>query len=116
VFTSVCNDIQQFNADKGAFLTWILQLARSAAIAYIVESKNQVKTNINLLPDIKQGSIELVMIPGYHAVFDEHDMMAMILQGYKANEVAKELDISVDAVKLGIRKAMQLKARGRLQQ
>jgi DNA-directed RNA polymerase specialized sigma24 family protein len=110
VFEKICNNIDQYRADQLKFLTWILQLARSVSVDYLCVVKDQSitggffenqKAAISVI-----GNIELVMMP----VNDEVGIINMVLQGYKAEEIAQKLNMAVGAVKINIRKGMKLKA------
>ena len=104
VFIDICNNIDRYNPLNSSFLTWTLQVARSTSIAYI--RSNGVQTGY-LVKNGTDTSIELVSRDTNPT---EHDILALVLAGYKAAEVAEKLNMPIDVVKVNIRKAIRAKA------
>jgi DNA-directed RNA polymerase specialized sigma24 family protein len=110
VFEKICNNIDQYTVNQVTFLTWALQLARSVSIDYLCAVKDDPRIGSFFenqkaaIPVI--GSVDPVMMP----VNGEIEIFNMVLQGYKAEEIARKLNMTVEIVKVSIRKGMKLKA------
>ncbi|ASU32899.1 RNA polymerase sigma factor [Mucilaginibacter xinganensis] len=98
-FTAICNNIHQYTHSQLTFLTWALQLARSESIDYLCISKQKASFKEDKNKDNTDDTTAVAEI----AVFN------MIHQGYKVYEVAELLGMTVEDVKLNIRKAMKQK-------
>ncbi|MEJ1223677.1 RNA polymerase sigma factor [Sediminicola sp. 1XM1-17] len=111
VFMKAWNNAESYNASKGRFFTWILNIARNAAIdevrskSYknskqnlssdffvgILENKDDLNSKVdtigiqNLLKNLKEKCVQII------------DML--YFKGYTQKEAAEELDIPVGTVK-----------------
>ena len=109
-FDHVFANINSYDAKCGSFLTWTIQIARNISITYLRGGKqikhpgNDIETNIN------QAQVKLSLVPAIGVEITEHEVLAMVLQGCRAHEVAAHFNLSVEVVKIKIRKAMLLKA------
>ena len=102
-FQKVCKNIDQYSHSQLTFLTWILQLARSASIDYLYTAHQNINEDGPL-------NIELTLITAQGEAAYEMEVFEMIQQGYKVIEIAEKLNLPVETVKMNIRKGMKLKA------
>lgn len=115
---SIFKNLKQFNQNKAAFYTWSNRIMVNAALQYF--RKNNPKQNINLSleegydhgvdADVysKIGAQELTkmiqLLPeGYRIVFNMY-----VIEGYKHNEIAEQLNISVSTSKSQLFKAKKV--------
>lgn len=111
VFVKIWNNAKSYNSSKGRFFTWILNIARNAAIdelrskshknqklnlsadyfVGIEETKNEDENEFNteriqgFIKNLKKTCIELIEL--------------LYFKGFTQKEVSKELDIPVGTVK-----------------
>ncbi len=111
VFMKAWNNAESYNASKGRFFTWIMNIARNAAIdelrskSYknskqnlssdffvdILESKDDLNSQMdtigiqNLLKNLKEKCVQIIEL--------------LYFKGYTQKEAAEELDIPVGTVK-----------------
>ncbi|MFD2743625.1 MULTISPECIES: RNA polymerase sigma factor [Sphingobacterium] len=126
VFVKIWNNIEQFDKQKGRVYTWMLNIARNAAIDYIKSKgvKNEQKNQS--LPDVVNRSES-----SNYAVTEPQEKTDLIglqdvinklkpewrklidlayYQGYTQKEIAEELDLPIGTVKTRVRAALlQLK-------
>ncbi|ALM07419.1 RNA polymerase sigma-70 factor [Sediminicola sp. YIK13] len=111
VFMKAWNNAESYNASKGRFFTWIMNIARNAAIdelrsksnknskqnlssdffVDILESKDDLNSQMdtigiqNLLKNLKEKCVQIIEL--------------LYFKGYTQKEAAEELDIPVGTVK-----------------
>ena len=111
VFMKAWNNAESYNASKGRFFTWIMNIARNAAIdelrsksnknskqnlssdffVNILESKDDLNSQMdtigiqNLLKNLKEKCVQIIEL--------------LYFKGYTQKEAAEELDIPVGTVK-----------------
>lgn len=117
-FLKVWDNIDYFSREKGRFITWLINIARNAAID-MSRSKNykqtlklisldQVPRSKNILEiDVKMENIDVkdivsTLAPKYSVIIN-----LIYFKGYTHVEVAKELDIPLGTVKGRVRKAFK---------
>lgn len=111
VFIKIWNNAESYNPSKGRFFTWILNIARNAAIDE-VRSKSYKNSKKNLSADYFVGILEhgasteskVDAIGLKKLVQDLKDKCIQIIEllyfkGYTQKEAAKELDIPIGTVK-----------------
>lgn len=114
VFTKVWNNSQGYNASKGRFFTWILNIARNAAIDK-VRSKSFKNQKKNLSADYFVGILNRADSTDEHEEpIDTSALKKLVLnlkqkclqiiemlyfKGYTQKEASKELDIPIGTVK-----------------
>lgn len=119
VFLKIWNNIGQFNPEKGRIYTWMLNIARNAAIDKLRSKGEIMKGKIHPGEDIVNnisglkteqatdaiGVRELVagLKPEYQAIVE-----LAYFKGYTMDEIAKTLNIPQGTVKTRMRHAMQL--------
>jgi DNA-directed RNA polymerase specialized sigma24 family protein len=112
MFEKALKNIDQYDADQLTFLTWALQLARSASIEYLCITKQKptagnFSENHTAAVSVT-GSNTIITIP----VVDKNEagqIFNMALRGYKAGEIAGMLNMDIGIVRINIRKGMKLK-------
>lgn len=111
VFLKAWNNAERYNSSKGRFFTWILNIARNAAIDK-VRSKSHKDSKKNLPADYFVGSLAheekqdaavdidrlRSLVKGLKAKCIELIEM-LYFRGYTQKEAAEELDIPVGTVK-----------------
>jgi len=107
--TDICSKINQYEPLKSSFLIWILQVARCVGINYIRSTKEQIDPEYPIEADLPLAIVELILIPDINIKPGGPDIFTMILQGCKVDDIAEQLNISVETAKMNVRKAMQLK-------
>ncbi len=117
VFVKIWNSIDQYNASKGRFYTWIINIARHTAIDYIKskgfqnELKNQTVTDF-VYNNKETGDTNVTDYIGFAKVLDrlDHDKKELIhlayFQGYTQVEIAEKLQIPLGTVKTKMRNAL----------
>ena len=109
----ICKNIAQYQQDQFAFLTWIMQFARSLSIDYIcVTNQNKIgdyNSHNEELRIPRSGAVELLMMPLTTRSI-ETEVCNMVFQGHRINEIAESLDLSIDEVRLNLRKGIKLKS------
>ncbi|NKI27211.1 sigma-70 family RNA polymerase sigma factor [Arenibacter sp. 6A1] len=112
VFIKIWNNAESYNASKGRFFTWILNIARNAAIDEI-RSKSYKNNKQNLSSDFFVGILDnkadTITEKEDHAGFRRllvnlKDKCVQIIEllyfkGFTQKEVAEELDIPLGTVK-----------------
>ncbi|MDB5263731.1 MAG: polymerase subunit sigma-70 [Adhaeribacter sp.] len=118
-FIKIWTSFQQYNTEKGRLFTWIVNIARNAAIDKIrskefrvgsrersIDSSpvNHLQSSYEVRPD-HIGIKDLVgkLNPEQRKIID-----MMYFDGYTQSEVAEELDIPLGTVKTRTRAAMKL--------
>lgn len=111
VFMKAWNNAESYNASKGRFFTWILNIARNAAIDE-VRSKSYKNSKQNLSSDFFVGILEnkdnlnsKMDTIGIHSLLKNlkekcvQIIDLLYFKGYTQKEAAEELDIPVGTVK-----------------
>ncbi|MCK0156976.1 sigma-70 family RNA polymerase sigma factor [Cellulophaga sp. F20128] len=111
VFVKIWNNSDKYNASKGRFFTWILNIARNAAIDE-VRSKSYKNTKKNLSADYFVGILEdstnldnkIDAIGIKKFLVHLKDKCVQIIEllyfkGYTQKEASEELDIPIGTVK-----------------
>ena len=119
VFVKIWNSIDQYNASKGRFYTWIINIARHTAIDYIKskgfqnELKNQTVTDFvyNIKSGADANGSDYI---GFGKVLErlDSDKQELIhlayFQGYTQIEISEKLKIPLGTVKTKMRNALLL--------
>ncbi|RYD56297.1 MAG: sigma-70 family RNA polymerase sigma factor [Sphingobacteriales bacterium] len=120
VFVKIWNNISQFDPAKGRIYTWMINIARNAAIDKLRSKgevmKAKIRTDENAVYSMEQGqkteqridTIGLRKIveglkPEYQTIIN-----LAYYKGYTLDEISKTLDIPLGTVKTRMRHAMQL--------
>jgi RNA polymerase sigma factor (sigma-70 family) len=120
VFVKIWHNITQYNPEKGRIYTWMINIARNAAIDKLRSKGEIMKGKIQTGEDIVsntgralkteqstdtiglRGMVEELK-PEYQAIVN-----LAYFKGYTLDEISKELDIPLGTVKTRMRHAMQL--------
>jgi len=120
VFVKIWNNIAQYNPQKGRIYTWMINIARNAAIDKLRSKGEIMKGKIQTGEDIVSSSktsmkteqstdtiglrgMVAELKPEYEAIVD-----LSYFKGYTLDEISKILDIPLGTVKTRMRHAMQL--------
>ncbi|WP_228425167.1 RNA polymerase sigma factor [Chryseobacterium jejuense] len=118
VFVKIWNSIHQYDASKGRFYTWIINIARNTAIDYLKSKGFQNELKNQPLPDFVYNSTELSTVNnsvdyiGFDNVLEnlEVDKQELInlsyYQGYTQHEISEKLKIPLGTVKTKMRNAL----------
>lgn len=118
VFLKIWDNFSMYDKNKGRLYTWMLNIARNAAIDYIRSKQNKINlknfTSDNIVNDIdKQHSnftnydhiglknVLTGLKPDHQTIID----MAYY-QGYTQDEIAKQLQMPLGTVKTKVRQAI----------
>jgi len=120
VFVKIWNNISQYDPAKGRIYTWMLNIARNAAIDKLRSKgevmKSKIRTGEDIVDNIGRSmkteqatdTIGLRRVvgelePQYRAIVE-----LAYFKGYTMDEISKTLDIPLGTVKTRMRHAMQL--------
>lgn len=120
VFVKIWNNISQYDPAKGRIYTWMLNIARNAAIDKLRSKgeimKGKIQTGEDIVDNLSRGmrteqatdTIGLRRMvgelePQYRAIVE-----LAYFKGYTMDEISKTLDIPLGTVKTRMRHAMQL--------
>lgn len=118
VFVKIWNSIGQYDAGKGRFYTWMINIARNTAIDYLKSKGFQNQLKNQPLPDFVYNTAELSTTNkssdfiGFSNVLEslEVDKQELInlayYQGYTQNEISEKLKIPLGTVKTKMRNAL----------
>ncbi|SMO67394.1 RNA polymerase sigma-70 factor, ECF subfamily [Chryseobacterium rhizoplanae] len=118
VFVKIWNSIHQYDASKGRFYTWIINIARNTAIDYLKSKGFQNELKNQPLPDFVYNTTELSTVNnssdyiGFTNVLEglETDKQELInlayYQGYTQHEISEKLKIPLGTVKTKMRNAL----------
>lgn len=118
VFVKIWNSIHQYDASKGRFYTWMINIARNTAIDYLKSKGFQNELKNQSLPDFVYNSTELSTTNdssdfiGFNNVLESLDTDKKELidlayyQGYTQNEISEKLKIPLGTVKTKMRNAL----------
>jgi RNA polymerase sigma-70 factor (ECF subfamily) len=121
VFVKIWNNISRYDASKGRMYTWMLNIARNAAIDKLRSKGEIMKNKIQSGQDIVDSSVvkgmktEMVtdtiglkqVVDGLKPEYQTIVNMAYF-KGYTLDEISKTLEIPLGTVKTRMRSAMQL--------
>jgi RNA polymerase sigma-70 factor (ECF subfamily) len=118
VFVKIWKNIENFDEEKGALYTWLINIARYTAIDYLRSSqrkqqlKNQIVTGNEYIEEKpcpgfadEMGLKSMVskLEPKYREVID-----LLYFYGYTQDEVSKKLHLPLGTVKTRARAALQI--------
>lgn len=118
VFVKIWNSIHQYDASKGRFYTWMINIARNTAIDYLKSKGFQNELKNQPLPDFVYNTTELSTVNnsadyiGFNNILEslEVDKQELInlsyYQGYTQNEISEKLKIPLGTVKTKMRNAL----------
>lgn len=118
VFVKIWNSIHQYDASKGRFYTWMINIARNTAIDYLKSKGFQNELKNQSLPDFVYNTTELSTVNnssdyiGFNNVLErlESDKQELInlayYQGYTQHEISEKLKIPLGTVKTKMRNAL----------
>lgn len=118
VFVKIWHSIGQYDAGKGRFYTWMINIARNTAIDYLKSKGFQNQLKNQPLPDFVYNTAELSTTNkssdfiGFSNVLEslEVDKQELInlayYQGYTQNEISEKLKIPLGTVKTKMRNAL----------
>ena len=118
VFVKIWNSIHQYDASKGRFYTWMINIARNTAIDYLKSKGFQNELKNQSLPDFVYNTAELSTTNnssdyiGFNNVLEglEADKQELIdlayYQGYTQHEISEKLKIPLGTVKTKMRNAL----------
>jgi len=120
VFVKIWNNISGFNAEKGRIYTWMINIARNAAIDKLRSKgeimKSKIHTGEDVVYNVQKGlkteqqtdTIGLREMVG--ALKPEYNAIVQLayFKGYTLDEISKTLDIPLGTVKTRMRHAIQL--------
>ncbi|WP_294210971.1 sigma-70 family RNA polymerase sigma factor [uncultured Chryseobacterium sp.] len=118
VFVKIWNSIAQYDAGKGRFYTWMINIARNTAIDYLKSKSFQNELKNQSLPDFVYDSAELSVQDhssdhiGFSSILGslEKDKQQLIdmayYQGYTQNEISEKLKMPLGTVKTKMRSAL----------
>lgn len=118
VFVKIWNSIHQYDASKGRFYTWMINIARNTAIDYLKSKAFQNELKNQSLPDFVYNTEELSTTNnssdyiGFNNVLKglEADKQELInlayYQGYTQHEISEKLKIPLGTVKTKMRNAL----------
>ncbi|WP_435622786.1 RNA polymerase sigma factor [Flagellimonas sp.] len=111
VFVKIWNNSESYNSSKGRFFTWVLNIARNAAIDELRSKSNkEQKRNLSIdsFVGILEGAEEMenkmdliglkTVLKGLKELCREI-ISLLYFRGYTQKEVAEELDIPIGTVK-----------------
>ncbi len=119
VFVKIWNNIGQYNPEKGRIYTWMINIARNAAIDKLRSKgeimKSKIQTGENIVISLEQGmkteqATDTIGLrkavaglkPEYETIVD-----LAYFKGYTLDEISKSLEIPLGTVKTRMRHAIQ---------
>jgi len=119
VFVKIWNSIAQYDAQKGRIYTWMLNIARNAAIDKLRSKgeimKGKIRSGDDIVNNLERGmkteqatdaiglrKIVAGLKPEYETIVD-----LAYFKGYTLDEISKTLGIPLGTVKTRMRSAMQ---------
>lgn len=120
VFVKIWNNIAMYDASKGRVYTWMINIARNAAIDKLRSKgeimKGKIQTGEDIVSNMQEGmkteqrtdtiglkNMVAGLKPEYYAIVD-----LAYFKGYTMEEIAKTLGMPVGTVKTRMRHAIQL--------
>lgn len=119
VFVKVWNNIGQYNTEKGRIYTWMINIARNAAIDKLRSKgeimKSKIHTGEDAVYNVQKGmkteqstdTIGLKEAVGGLKPEQQTIVSLAYFKGFTLDEIAKTLDIPLGTVKTRMRAAMQ---------
>lgn len=120
VFVKIWNNIGQYNPEKGRIYTWMLNIARNAAIDKLRSKgeimKSKIQTGEEIVNNVQKGmkteqSTDTIGLKGLVAELKPEYQQIVNLayfKGFTLDEISKTLDVPLGTVKTRMRHAMQL--------
>jgi len=119
VFFKVWNSIDQYNASKGRFYTWMINIARNTAIDYIKSKgfRNDIQNQsvTDFVYDIKEDAdTKVTDYIGFTKVLEQLDpdkrelIHLAYFQGYTQVEISEKLKIPLGTVKTKMRNTLMI--------
>lgn len=118
-FVKIWNNIGQYNAQKGRIYTWMLNIARNAAIDKLRSKgeimKSKIQTGEDIVNDVQngKGTEQATDTIGLRKIVSnlkpEYEVIVSMayFKGFTLDEISKTLDIPLGTVKTRMRSAMQ---------
>lgn len=117
VFVKIWNSISQYDAAKGRFYTWMINIARNTAIDYLKSKGFQNNLKNRSVPDFVYNSKELSVSTatdfiGFGKMLEKLDENTRELinlayyEGYTQHEISEKLKIPLGTVKTRLRNAL----------
>mgnify|MGYP003751015201 CR=1 FL=1 len=117
VFVKIWNSMHQYDASKGRFYTWMINIARNTAIDYLKSKSFQNELKNQSLPDFVYDNAELSTTNhsdfiGFNKVLEslDRDKQELInlayYQGYTQSEISEKLNMPLGTVKTKMRTAL----------
>jgi RNA polymerase sigma factor (sigma-70 family) len=119
VFVKIWNNIAQYNTEKGRIYTWMINIARNAAIDKLRSKgeimKSKIHTGEDAVYNVQSGmkteqqtdTIGLKEAVGGLKPEQQTIVSLAYFKGFTLDEIAKTLDIPLGTVKTRMRAAMQ---------
>ena len=116
VFISIWRKIDQYDASKGRLFTWMLNIARNAAIDKVRSKAFQQSSKLQPLidgegvqPSVRPGVNDYGLKKVLLQLKDEQRLLIDLsyFQGFTHEQIARALDIPLGTVKTRIRSALQ---------
>lgn len=120
VFVRIWRNAEAYSAEKGRFFTWMLNIARNAAIDHLRSRAHKDKSFIQSIDDsvgmVERSNPERMEVDhiGVKELLDklEPDQRVLIemayYQGYSQSELAEELNLPLGTVKSRMRIALKV--------
>ena len=119
VFVKIWTNIAQYNPGKGRIYTWMINIARNAAIDKLRSKgeimKGKIQTGEDIVNNVQKGTTQQStdtiglrtavagLPPDYQAIVE-----LAYFKGYTLDEISKKLSIPLGTVKTRMRHAMQV--------
>jgi RNA polymerase sigma factor (sigma-70 family) len=120
VFVKIWNNLSQYNAEKGRIYTWMINIARNAAIDKLrskgeimkgkIQTGDDVVNNIGLGMKTEQQTDTIGLRKAVAGLKPEYEVIVDLayFKGFTLDEISKTLDVPLGTVKTRMRHAMQL--------
>jgi len=119
VFVKIWNNVSQYNPQKGRLYTWMINIARNAAIDKLRSKgeimKGKIRTGEEIVNNLERGlkteqSTDAIglrkMVSGLKPEYETIVHLAYF-KGYTLDEISKTLDVPLGTVKTRMRHAIQ---------
>lgn len=120
VFVKIWNNIAQFNPEKGRIYTWMINIARNAAIDKLRSKgeimKSKIRTGEDVVYSTEKGmkteqqtdaiglrAMVAALKPEYQSIVE-----LAYFNGYTLDEISKSLDVPLGTVKTRMRAAIKI--------
>lgn len=120
VFIKIWNNITQYNAEKGRIYTWMINIARNAAIDKLrskgeimkgkIRTGDEIVSNIEVEMRTEQKTDTIGLRAVVASLKPEYETIVSLayFKGFTLDEISKTLDIPLGTVKTRMRHALQL--------